>query len=184
MDEMRRIGAGAVPTSGQVRRPQRISNERRLAERVSQIAKTERPAICGGNFGARPSLQPPSRPSRPPTATPATANRRPRRRPPPRQRRRNQVPRLLPQKCPKRLRYLASAVGLACSIVLRAWPRTKQAGALGDDRPRGADPSWARILTFVPAGGRRRSQKSARSWYVVCAFSVERRQRTSRIRHG
>ncbi len=46
MDEMRRVGAGAVPTSGQVRRPQRISNERRLAERVSQIAKTERPAIA------------------------------------------------------------------------------------------------------------------------------------------
>ena len=43
-------GAGAVPTSGQVRRPQRISNERRLAERVSQIAKTERPALAGGNF--------------------------------------------------------------------------------------------------------------------------------------
>jgi hypothetical protein len=46
MDEMRRVGAGAVPTSGQVRRPQRISNERRLAERVSQIARTERPAIA------------------------------------------------------------------------------------------------------------------------------------------
>jgi chromosome segregation ATPase len=45
MDEMRRVGTGSVPTSGQVRRPQR--SERRLAERVSQIANTQRPAPAG-----------------------------------------------------------------------------------------------------------------------------------------
>ncbi|MET0192060.1 MAG: hypothetical protein ABW200_01675 [Hyphomicrobiaceae bacterium] len=45
MGEMRRIGAGSVPTSGQARRPQR-GNEQRLAERVSQITKTQRPAIA------------------------------------------------------------------------------------------------------------------------------------------
>ena len=45
MGEMRRIGAGSVPTSGQVRRPQR-SSEQRLADRVSQITRTQRPAIA------------------------------------------------------------------------------------------------------------------------------------------
>jgi chromosome segregation ATPase len=45
MGEMRRIGAGTVPTSGQARRPQR-GNEQRLAERVSQVTKTQRPAIA------------------------------------------------------------------------------------------------------------------------------------------
>ena len=44
MGEMRRVGAGSVPASGQARRPQR-NNEQRLAERVSQIARTQRPAI-------------------------------------------------------------------------------------------------------------------------------------------
>jgi len=45
MDEMRRIGTGTMPASGQARRPQR-TGERRLAERVSQIANTQRPAIA------------------------------------------------------------------------------------------------------------------------------------------
>jgi chromosome segregation ATPase len=45
MGEMRRIGAGSVPTSGQARRPQR-SSEQRLAERVSQITRTQRPATA------------------------------------------------------------------------------------------------------------------------------------------
>ena len=45
MGEMRRIGAGTVPTSGQARRPQRGS-EQRLAERVSQVTRTQRPAIA------------------------------------------------------------------------------------------------------------------------------------------
>jgi chromosome segregation ATPase len=44
MGEMRRIGAGSVPASGQVRRTQRGS-EQRLAERVSQITRSQRPAI-------------------------------------------------------------------------------------------------------------------------------------------
>ena len=65
MDEMRRVGAGAVPTSGQVRRPQRISNERRLAERVSQIAKTRAlrplPRVLRRRHTSR--CQPPRRPS-------------------------------------------------------------------------------------------------------------------------
>ena len=51
MDEMRRVGAGAVPTSGQVRRPQRISNERGWP---SGSRKSPRPSArpsreCGGN---------------------------------------------------------------------------------------------------------------------------------------
>jgi hypothetical protein len=45
MGEMRRIGAGSVPASGQVRRPQR-GNETRLAERVSQVTRSQRPAIA------------------------------------------------------------------------------------------------------------------------------------------
>jgi chromosome segregation ATPase len=63
MDEMRRVGAGSVPTSGQVRRPQRISNERRLAERVSQIAKTERPAIAAAT--AAPAQSATTEPAKP-----------------------------------------------------------------------------------------------------------------------
>ena len=80
MGEMRRIGAGSVPTSGQARRPQR-GNEQRLAERVSQITKTQRPAIAASATASattmtlpppprRPSLSPPSRSSRPATVTP------------------------------------------------------------------------------------------------------------------
>jgi len=37
MDEMRRIGVGALPASGQVRRPARDGHRRRLAERVAQV---------------------------------------------------------------------------------------------------------------------------------------------------
>jgi hypothetical protein len=47
MGEMRRIGAGSVPASGQVRRPQR-GNETRLAERVSQVTRSQRPSIAAG----------------------------------------------------------------------------------------------------------------------------------------
>jgi hypothetical protein len=52
MGEMRRIGAGTVPTSGQARRPQRSSSEQRLAERVSQITKTQRPAVAASTTAA------------------------------------------------------------------------------------------------------------------------------------
>src|SRR5262249_29890755 len=45
MDAMRRIGTGTMPASGQARRPQR-TGERRLAERVSQIANAPRPDIA------------------------------------------------------------------------------------------------------------------------------------------
>jgi len=37
MDEMRRIGVGTLPASGQVRRPAREDHRRRLAERVAQV---------------------------------------------------------------------------------------------------------------------------------------------------
>lgn len=57
MGEMRRIGTGSVPASGQARRPQR-GNEQRLAERVSQITRTQRPAIAASATAAATTSAP------------------------------------------------------------------------------------------------------------------------------
>jgi len=56
MDEMRRIGAGAVPTSGLARRPQRAGERRGLAERVSQVrpvAKLEADLVATASAAAQ-----------------------------------------------------------------------------------------------------------------------------------
>jgi hypothetical protein len=72
MDECPRR-RGAVPASGQVRRPQRISNERRWRAGLANRQDRASGHCAQGNFGRRASLWPPSRPKPPPTAIPATA---------------------------------------------------------------------------------------------------------------